>query len=144
MLILMLVLMLTSLNPPHRILYTIFSFHSTLLLIDLCLLFNSSPVPFQTAISFRLLPLYISHSLYLSISLYLLLSFYPPLPPGPFNTAYKHLPLHLRLAGLSALCDEGSKTDSSSHSGLKTNFWSSLCDVNTCLEAVPSSNSPSG
>ena len=142
----MLMLILTSLNPPHRILYTIFSFHYTLLLIDLCLLYNSSPVPFLSSISLHLLPLCISPSLYLSISpsLYLPLSFCLPLPPGPFNTAYKHLPLHLRLAGLSALCDEGSKTDSSSHSGLKTNFWSSLCDVNTCLEAVPSSNSPSG
>jgi hypothetical protein len=61
---------------------------------------------------------------------------------GPFNTTYKHLRLHLRSANLSLLYRNEEKDDI--HSGLKINFWSSICDVNTCIEAAASSSSPSG
>ena len=55
------------------------------------------------------------------------------------------LVFHLRAAGLSVLySNDQRKADSVAYLGLKTNFWSSLCDVNTCLEAIPSSSSPSG
>jgi hypothetical protein len=61
---------------------------------------------------------------------------------GPFNTTYKHLKLHLRAAHLSLLYHNEEKDDI--HSGLKINFWSSICDVNTCIETAASTNSPSG
>lgn len=55
---------------------------------------------------------------------------------GPFNTAYRLLRSHLRLANLDNLI-------TSSHISIGTNYWSDVYDVTTCLDAPPPISPPS-
>jgi hypothetical protein len=58
---------------------------------------------------------------------------------GPYNASYRNLKNHLRLADLQQLAVGVDGPMESS-----ANCWSSLCDVNACLDAVLTSSSPAG
>lgn len=55
---------------------------------------------------------------------------------GPFNTTYRLLRSHMRLAQLENLI-------TSSHVSIGTNYWSDIYDVGTCLDAPPPISPPS-
>lgn len=55
---------------------------------------------------------------------------------GPFNTTYRLLRSHLRLANLENLI-------TSSHVSIGTNYWNEIYDVGTCLDAPPPISPPS-
>lgn len=88
-------------------------------------------------------------------------------PSGPYNTSYRNLRNHLKLAGLDPLLstEEPSSNPiipaalsaaaasvehhptgsvSSTSTVASPNCWASLCDVSACLEAAPTNSSPSG
>jgi hypothetical protein len=54
---------------------------------------------------------------------------------GPFNTAYRLLRSHMRLAHLENLI-------TSSHISIGINYWSEIYDVSTCLDAPPQISPP--
>ena len=54
---------------------------------------------------------------------------------GPFNSCYKDLRHHLKLANLQELTLTGNPSQ---------HCWKTLCDVNACLEALTTNSSPSG
>jgi hypothetical protein len=54
---------------------------------------------------------------------------------GPFNTAYRLLRSHMRLAHLENLI-------TSSHVSIGINYWSEIYDVSTCLDAPPPISPP--
>ncbi len=64
---------------------------------------------------------------------------------GPYNASYRNLKNHLKLADLQALTGAScGSVGGSLREESASNCWASLCDVNACLEAVPTSSSPSG
>eukprot|EP01038_Epipyxis_sp_PR26KG_P015941 gene15941-21631_t len=74
---------------------------------------------------------------------------------GPYNTSYRNLNYHLKLADLEGIMREPvgeNSKDPLSPTSAKintsynndVNCWSTLCDVNSCFEAVPTTSSPSG
>ncbi len=58
---------------------------------------------------------------------------------GPYNSSYRNLKNHLKLADLQQLTVSADGRLES-----PANCWASLCDVNVCLDAVLTSSSPSG
>lgn len=52
---------------------------------------------------------------------------------GPFNTAYRHLRAHLRLAYLDALIG----ASKSKLANVDTNCWNEIFDINTCADSDP-------
>lgn len=54
---------------------------------------------------------------------------------GPHNACYRNLKHHIRLADLPALLTQTSSTGGASVETAR-NVWSSLCDVNSCIELV--------
>lgn len=54
---------------------------------------------------------------------------------GPFNTAYRLLRSHMRLAHLENLI-------TSSHVSIGINYWGDIYDVSTCLDAPPTLSPP--
>ncbi|KAJ1423387.1 tubulin binding cofactor C-domain-containing protein [Ochromonadaceae sp. CCMP2298] len=71
---------------------------------------------------------------------------------GPYNTAYKSLRMHLKLAGLEPLLSTEEPSANPKMASLPApvdregspNCWASLCDVVACLESPVSNCSPSG
>jgi len=82
---------------------------------------------------------------------------------GPLNATYRHLRMHMQLAGLQALLsappDPSSPAAHEAPTGpgpglelelemetesLPANQWANLCDVNACLDAQATAGSPSG